>query len=114
MAYSMLPRFVETPVFSRQLYGLLSDDGYRTLQLALLLQPEQGTLIPETGGLRKLRWPLEGKGKRGGLRVIYYFYSTQSVIYMLFLYPKSQQEDLTPDQLKRLMRAFKEAKEVLK
>jgi mRNA-degrading endonuclease RelE of RelBE toxin-antitoxin system len=114
VAYSVFPRFVETSVFSRQLYGLLSDDGYRTLQLALSLQPEQGALIPETGGLRKLRWPLEGKGKRGGLRVIYYFYSAQAVIYMLFLYPKSRQEDLTPDQLKRLMRTLKEPQEVLK
>lgn len=108
MAYNTFPRFVETSVFSRQLYGLLSDDGYRALQTALSLRPEQGTLIPGTGGLRKLRWPLRGKGKRGGLRVIYYLYSTQDVIYLLLLYSKNQQEDLTQGQLKRLTRTLEE------
>ena len=108
MAYSSSVWFVETPVFSSQLQGLLSDDEYRALQLALALRPEQGALIPGTGGLRKLRWALRGKGKRGGLRVIYYWDPSEDVIYLLFLYPKNEQEDLTPDQLKRLKKIVEE------
>lgn len=100
--------FVETPVFSDQLYGLLSDDEYRALQLALALRPEQGKLIPGSGGLRKLRWTFRGKGKSGGLRIIYYWDPADSVVYLLFLYPKSRQEDLTPDQLRLLRRIVQE------
>ena len=101
-------RFIETPVFSDQLHGLLSDDEYRGLQLALVLRPEQGSLIPGSGGLRKLRWGLRGKGKSGGLRVIYYWDPADSLVYLLFLYPKSRQEDLTADQLRLLRRIVQE------
>ena len=87
---------------------MLSDDDYRALQLGLAFRPEQGALIPGTGGLRKLRWALRGKGKRGGLRVIYYWGSAEDVIYMLFLYPKNRQENLTADQLRRLKRIVEE------
>lgn len=100
--------FVETPVFSDQLLDLLSDDDYRALQLALALRPEQGALIPGTGGLRKLRWGLQSKGKRGGLRVIYYWGPAEDVIYLLFLYPKNRQENLTADQLRRLKQIVEE------
>lgn len=63
-------RFVETPVFTASLRRLLSDEQYRGLQLALALRPEQGQLIPGTGGLRKLRWRTTGRGKRSGLRTM--------------------------------------------
>lgn len=66
-------RFVETPVFTRELTELLNEEDYRALQLALVFRPEQGKLIPETGGLRKLRWASGARGKRGGCRVIYYW-----------------------------------------
>lgn len=108
MAYSGAVWFIETPVFSDQLQGLLSDDDYRSLQLALALRPEQGVLIRGSGGLRKLRWAFRDKGKSGGLRVIYYWDPEDSVIYLLFLYPKNQQESLTPDQLKQLRRIVEE------
>jgi hypothetical protein len=108
VAYSEALWLIETPVFSELLYGLLSDDDYRALQLALALRPEQGALIPGSGGLRKLRWALRGKGKRGGLRIIYYWDPADDLIYLLFLYTKSQQEDLTPDQLKRLRNIVQE------
>ncbi len=65
-------RFIETPIFTKELQHLLEDEEYRALQLALLFRPEQGSLIPGAGGLRKLRWRQKGKGKRGGCRVIYY------------------------------------------
>jgi mRNA-degrading endonuclease RelE of RelBE toxin-antitoxin system len=72
-------------VFSGQLFEHLHDDNYRSLQLALTLRPEQGALIPGSGGLRKLRWALRGKGKRGGLRIIYYWDSAEDVIYLIYL-----------------------------
>jgi mRNA-degrading endonuclease RelE of RelBE toxin-antitoxin system len=101
-------RFVETPAFTRALLSLLSDDEYRALQLALMLRPDAGDLIPGSGGLRKLRWGLQGKGKRGGTRLIYYWQRGGEVIYMLFIYAKSRQEDLTPEQLKTLSKLVKE------
>lgn len=100
--------FLETPVFTRQVTDLLSDTEYAALQGALIVNPESGDLIPGTGGLRKMRWQetRRGKGKRGGIRVIYYWYSPRSVIYMLLTYSKDQQDDLTATQkriLKRLV-----------
>lgn len=108
MAYSLAVWFVETSVFSGQLYEQLPDDDYRSLQLALTLRPEQGKLIPGSGGLRKIRWALRGKGKRGGLRLIYYWDAGEDVIYFLYLYPKNQQANLRPNQLKQLKQAIVE------
>jgi hypothetical protein len=108
VAYNEAVLFIETPVFSSQLYERLPDEEYRALQLALALRPEQGALIRGSGGLRKLRWMLHGKGKRGGLRAIYYWDSVERVVYLLFLYSKNRQEDLRPDQLKRLRGIVKE------
>ena len=67
-------RFVETPIFTDEICSALEDDEYRALQSALLLRPEQGPVISGSGGLRKLRWRIgrDARGKRGGLRVIYY------------------------------------------
>ena len=59
-------RFVETPIFTKEVLDLLDDDQYRALQLALIFRPEQGAIIPGSGGLRKLRWGGKGRGKRGG------------------------------------------------
>ena len=101
-------RFVETPIFTREVTELLSDDEYRGVQLALLFRPEQGPVIPKGGGLRKIRWKRSGAGKRGGLRLIYYWDKDDDAIYMLFVYPKSFQEDLTPSQLRVLRKLVKE------
>ena len=101
-------RFVETPVFTKRLKELLSDEDYRTLQIALLLRPEQGPLIKGGGGLRKVRWAPRGVGKRGGIRVIYYWRTDENAFYMLFAYGKTAQEDLTPDQLRSLSRIVRE------
>ena len=100
--------FVETPIFTREVCNLLEDEEYRALQIALLLRPEQGVVIPGSGGLRKLRWGLRGKGKRGGCRVIYYWDKRQEAFYMLLVYPKSKQDDLTPEQIKVLSKLVQE------
>jgi len=108
MAYSTTMRFVETPVFTRALKRLLHDEPYRRLQIALMLRPEQGALIRGSGGLRKLRWAAPDTGKRGGLRVIYYWSPTELAFYMLYVYTKTEQGDLTPAQVKILGRLVRE------
>jgi len=94
--------FIETPLFTARILVVLSDDEYRRLQWALVINPASGQRIPGTHGLRKLRWDIAGKGKRGGLRVIYYWDARGGVIYMLLPYKKSKQENLTPQQIKTL------------
>ena len=101
-------RFVETPIFTKEACDLLDDDEYRALQLALIFRPEQGAIIPGSGGLRKLRWGGKGRGKRGGLRVIYSQEKEEDTFYMLFVYQKNDQEDLTPTQLRVLGRLVRE------
>lgn len=101
-------RFVETTVFTAQVLRHLEDDVYRALQRALVLRPEQGALIPGTGGLRKLRWRTGARGKRSGVRTIDYWAVADDVCYMLFMYAKRDQNDLTPQQLRRLARAVRE------
>lgn len=93
---------VETPVFTRQVLSALTDEEYRALQAALLLNPERGAVIPGSGGLRKLRWGVDGRGKRGGVRLIYYYAPNGPLVLMLFLFAKNEQSDLTPDQLRKV------------
>ena len=100
--------FIETPIFTDEVRNLLPDENYRALQLALLFRPDAGALIPGSGGLRKLRWHLAQSGKRGGLRVLYYWDRPADTLYMLWIYKKNRQEDLTADQLKILSRLVKE------
>jgi hypothetical protein len=101
-------RFIETSVFTRTIVELLDDEEYRLLQLALLLRPEVGAVIRHSGGLRKMRWSSEGQGKRGGIRVIYYWDEQSETFYMLLAYRKNQQEDLTAPQLRVLRRLVEE------
>jgi mRNA-degrading endonuclease RelE of RelBE toxin-antitoxin system len=101
-------RFLETPIFTKAVGAALSDDEYRTLQTALMLRPEQGALIRGTGGLRKIRWRGKGHGKRGGYRLIYYWERRTDTFYMLYIYPKNLQEDLTPKQSRLLGKLVRE------
>jgi hypothetical protein len=101
-------RFVETPVFTATLQGHLDDDQYRQLQIALMLRPEQGPVIRASGGLRKVRWAKPGAGKRGGLRVIYFWAPAERAFYMLYAYAKAEQGDLTPAQTRALGRLVRE------
>ncbi len=99
--------FFETSLFTRLLPEYLDDKEYRALQLALLENPEMGDLMPGTGGFRKVRWkdPRRGKGKRGGLRVIYYHLMTDHQIWFFTLYDKDEAVNLTSDEKKLLKQA---------
>ncbi len=107
MAYSLIMIFIETTIFTKEIERLILDDHYRRLQTTLMLKPDAGKLIKGSGGLRKIRWNLPGTGKRGALRIIYYW-NPPDTIFMLFPYRKTEQENLTPDQLKLLRRMVKE------
>lgn len=100
--------FIETPVFTEDVSSLLPDDSFKALQEALLLRPDAGSVISRSHGLRKLRWRTEGGGKRGGVRVIYYWIRDEQTIYLLTLYAKTRQDDLTPGQIKILSRLVQE------
>src|SRR5580704_11984123 len=108
MAYIPLMRFIETPVFTRAIVGQFDDEAYRLLQMALLERPERGDVIRGSGGLRKVRWSLRGQGKRGGLRIIYFWDEASETFYMLYAYPKNEREGLTAQQLRVLSRLVRE------
>lgn len=88
--------FVELPAFQRHRADYLDDEGFRLLQRELLANPEQGDMIEGTGGLRKLRQadPKRGKGKRGGLRVIYFWWESGRQFWLFTLYDKDEMTDL--------------------
>jgi mRNA-degrading endonuclease RelE of RelBE toxin-antitoxin system len=99
---------IETSIFTRQVQALLDDDDYRRLQIVLVIRPDAGDIIPGSGGLRKIRWGAPGRGKRGGVRVIYYWAVSQDRILLLLIYAKTEQDDLTAAQLKVLRRMVEE------
>jgi mRNA-degrading endonuclease RelE of RelBE toxin-antitoxin system len=101
-------QIVETTVFTRRILKLLTDEEYRLLQHALLMRPELGKIIPGSGGIRKVRWKVQTSGKRGGVRVIYYWAVAQDIILMLFVYGKNERSDLTAAQLKVLRQIVEE------
>ena len=90
--------FIETPIFTTDVLELLSDDDYAALQQHLVAQPNAGDVIAGTGGLRKVRWTIQGRGKRGGTRVIYYHVVAQDQIRMILVYRKGIKDDLTPKE----------------
>lgn len=96
-------------MFTRRVTEMLTDDDdYRLLQEALLQRPAQGTVIEGTGGIRKLRWGEQGSGKRGALRVIYFWHVKREMLLMLFLYRKSEQKDLSAQQKRVLVKVVRE------
>lgn len=98
--------FVETPTFTKRVLQLLDDESYSELQTHLAKRPEAGDVIRGGGGLRKIRWAAKGHGKRGGVRVIYYWWIGKDRVSMLFIYPKNEMDDLSASQLKLLRQAL--------
>jgi mRNA-degrading endonuclease RelE of RelBE toxin-antitoxin system len=88
--------FIESPIFTADVRELLSDEEYAALQLHLVTQPNAGDVIQGTGGLRKVRWVAQGRGKRGGSRVIYYHVVAYSQIRMILIYRKASKMTSRP------------------
>jgi hypothetical protein len=101
--------FVELPAFARHRADYLDDDAFRALQNLLMKHPQAGDPIPGTGGLRKMRFAdaRRGKGKRGGLRVIYFWWDAGLQFWLFTLYDKDELTDLTPQQCKTLKEMIK-------
>ena len=108
MAYIDAMVIKETSVFTKRVDKLLDTESYRLLQLRLVADPEAGDLIQGTGGLRKVRWQGAGRGKRGGVRVVYYWATSDGVILLLMIYGKNERDDLTQDQKAILKRIVEE------
>jgi len=99
---------IETLMFTKRILNLLSDDEYKNVQSSLITNPTAGRVIKGGNGLRKLRWAIAGSGKSGGIRIIYFYLMEHDIVYMIFTYKKTEQEDLTKAQLKTLANYVKE------
>jgi mRNA-degrading endonuclease RelE of RelBE toxin-antitoxin system len=106
-AYNKTMLFIESSLFTQQLSDYLSDDSYAEFQAFLCRQPDAGAIIRGSGGLRKMRWRASGRGKRGGLRMIYYWRADRDRIYCLTLYAKNEMADLSAPEI-RLLRDLME------
>ena len=102
--------FIELQGFSKRRPLLLPDDEFRAFQEALIENPEAGDTIAGTGGFRKIRWSRSGMGKRSGIRVIYYNVTRKGRIYLALLYPKNEQDDLTEEQKRCILRGLEDIK----
>jgi hypothetical protein len=100
--------FIETPAFTRNVSAYMADDAYMQFQRWLADNPESGDLMPGTGGFRKVRWAdaQRAKGRRGGLRIIYYHFAADQQIWLMTLYDKNEASDLTPKQKRALRDAL--------
>jgi hypothetical protein len=94
--------FVLLPSFERTAEGLLSESDIRELECTLLENPREGPVMRGTGGVRKVRAAVEGRGKSGGARVIYLYVEAREKIYFLLCFPKNEQANLTPEQTRRI------------
>jgi hypothetical protein len=96
--------FIEDHGFQKRRRGLLDEDGLFALMEWLAVHPDAGKVIPGAGGLRKMRWAVRGHGKRGGARVIYFWWMADERILLLDIYAKGQQEDLAAAEIEKLKR----------
>lgn len=109
MPYNIGVIFIETSLFTRLIVDFLSEEEYANLQQFILKQPDAGKIIPGSGGLRKLRWHKDRKGKRGGVRIIYYWKKSDNEIWLLTVYEKSKQEDIPKKMIKKIAEEIKNA-----
>lgn len=100
--------FIEAPAFTQHVHEYLGDAGYVALQERLVANPASGDVMPGTGGFRKMRWadPRRGKGRRGGLRIIYFYFESERQIWLMTVYGKDEAADLTPKEKKALKAAL--------
>lgn len=101
--------FRETKTFTRKLFKIWDEGLYFELQDELLVYPDLGVLIPGGEGIRKIRAQARGRGKRGGVRVIYYWQVSKDIILLLDIFAKNEKSDLTKDELVDLLKTVKEA-----
>ena len=94
--------FIETSTFTKYLYDYLSEDEYLGLQSFLLQYPESGKIVRGSGGVRKIRWAISGKGKSGGVRVIYYFKKQNDEIWLLTIYSKNEVTNIPTHILQKI------------
>lgn len=94
--------FIETRTFTQRLYDYLSEEEYIGLQLYLTERPMSGVVIPGSGGVRKLRWGTEGRGRRGGIRIIYYWKMAHNEIWLLTLYAKNEESTIPGHVLRKI------------
>ncbi len=106
MTYNLSVTFVETKLFTELVLDYLSDDEYAAMQQFLVVNPEAGDVIPGSGGVRKLRWGVAGRGKRGGLRVIYFLRRRNDEVWMLTLYAKNVADNIPAKVLKKIKEAI--------
>jgi mRNA-degrading endonuclease RelE of RelBE toxin-antitoxin system len=99
--------FIETSVFTRLIANYLTNDEYAGLQSFLLQWPDTGVIIRGTGGVRKLRWRISGKGKSGGIRIIYYWHTSEDEIWLLTVYGKSERDTIPAHILKQIVKEMK-------
>ena len=103
--------FIETSHFTRSVEHYLDDEEYSRLQNYLNEHPESGAIVPGSGGVRKIRWRGDGRGKRGGLRVIYYLRLSRKEIWMLTLYGKNVRENIPAHTLKAMKETIDNAQD---
>ena len=94
--------FVETRLFTKLVVEYLTDEEYGDLQESLMRDPDASSVIPGSGGVRKIRWAAPGRGKRGGYRIIYYAKRSHGVIWMLTIYPKNVAENIPTHVLRQI------------
>ena len=94
--------FIEVPAFTSRVLRHLGEDRYAELQSHLSRHPTAGAVIPGSKGLRKVRWAASGRGKRGGVRVIYYWHVAPEIITFLDIYPKNEKDNLTQSEIRLL------------
>ena len=100
--------FIETTIFSMYVYEYLSEDEYIGLQSFLVLYPKSERVVPGSGGVRKVRWAMSGKGKSGGVRIIYYFKPNDNEIWLLTIYSKNEVENIPAHILRKIAKEIED------
>ena len=94
--------FIETSTFTKLVYDYLTQEEYIGFQNFLFYSPESGKVVPGSGGVRKVRWSVKGRGKRGGVRVVYYYKKKNNEIWLLTIYQKNEMENIPADILRQI------------